>query len=68
MSDSFSAPVHKARQEWLRGKNENLAARLQIAFNHPMDSIEIHHLGEEIEDLANSYKLVVEKSIEEFQG
>jgi len=67
MSDSFSAPVHKARQEWLRFKNENLAARLQIAFNSTLDTIDLHGFAEEIEGLAVDYRAVVTLSIDEYQ-
>ncbi len=68
MSDSFSAPVHKARAAWLATKAENLAAIIKIDLSKPLDSIAIHHLADDLEGLARDFRVVVEKSIDEYEA
>lgn len=67
MSDSFSAPVHKARAAWLATKVENLSAIIKIELSKPLDSIVIHNLADDLEGLSRDFRLVVETSIEEYQ-
>lgn len=67
MSDSYSAPVSPERQENLKLRHDSLAGRLQRFLHHPLDSIELRDLADEIEGLAMQFRAVATKSVDEHQ-
>jgi len=64
-NDSYSAPVRKDRQAWLKAKLDSLNERLARFHNSPMDSIDLHGLAEELEGLSEDYRRVSEQAVEE---
>jgi len=66
-NDTYSAPVTAERQENLKDRTEELHDRMQRFLHHPLDSIEVHGLGEELEGLAAQFKAVSERSVDEHQ-
>lgn len=64
-NDQYSAPVFPPRQEMLKRMTKELNDRMQRFHNAPLDSIELHGLAEELEDLSQKYRLASERSVEE---
>lgn len=65
MNDQYSAPVTAERLGTLKGKTEALTDRLAIFHNHPLDSIELLGLADELEGLAQDYRGIATLSVEE---
>lgn len=67
-NDSYSAPVIPERQEFLKLRTEELRDRFARFFNHPLDSIELHGLAEELDGLADQLRAVSERSVDEHKA
>ncbi len=66
-NDQFSTPVTRERQADLKDRTEELHDRMQRFLNHPLDSIEVSGLAEELEGLAEEFRAVRNLSVEDYQ-
>jgi len=64
-NDTYSAPCHPDRLEFLKGRLESQRERFGRFFNGPLDSIELHGLADELVWLAESFRTAADKSIDE---
>lgn len=67
VSSSYSAPVRPDRQATLKDRTEGTTDRLRRFLSHPLDSIEVKDLADEIEGLAEHFRAVAVKSVDEHQ-
>ena len=61
--DSYSAPIDRAARARLQALTTAKADRMAIFFNHRLDSIELHSLANELEQLAEQYREVADGAV-----
>ena len=66
-NDQYSAPVTAERQDNLKRRTEEQRDRFARFLHHPLDSIEVNGLADELEDLAQQYRAVASRSNDEHQ-
>jgi hypothetical protein len=66
-NDNYSTPVTRERQDDLRVSTENLHDRMQRFLHRPLDSIEVSGLAEELDGLAEEFRAVRNKSVDDYQ-
>ena len=66
-NDNYSTPVRPNRQERLKALTEELHDRMQRFLNHPLDSIEVSGLAEELDGLAREFRAVRNQSVDDYQ-
>ena len=67
MSDNYNAPVTAERQADLKRRTEAQRDRFARFLHHPVDSIELVGLADELEALAGQYRAVATRSRDEHQ-
>ncbi len=66
-NDQYSTPVRPDRQERLKTSTEELHGRMQRFLHHPLDSTELSGLAEELEGLADEFRAVRNRSVDDYQ-
>lgn len=66
-NDNYSAPVTAERQDNLKLRTEELHGRMQRFLHHPLDSIELSGLAEELDSLAEQFRAVRNLSVDDHQ-
>lgn len=62
---NYSAPVNRERRDSARGKAKALRERLDIHLKDRFDSITLYGLADELEGLAEQFRAIGSKSIDD---